>query len=243
MDKVSTESVKKAISIFLKLIEKSSISGEEFPELFEALEDEETEYVMRLIEEEADVLVIRTGDSIFFSPGTENTLFGYKNEELKKEMRLYDNKELYTAYMIMLGILIKFYNGESYNNKYRTILKTEELEQFITSKMAAVTRDENPELRDEELSFNFTSVSEYWLNLPAYDEKITRLSASKGTRISLIARVLQFLTGQGLVNVESDKEIFTTAKLDALVAGYYPESSRKREILSYIEQLKVDEEQ
>ena len=237
MEKVSTESVKNALAVFLKLIEKTSISNGEFPDFFEALEDEETEYVLRLIEEEADILIIRTGDSIFYSPGTENTLLGYKNEELRKEMHLENNNELYTAYIVMLGILIKFYSGENYNSKCRTILKTEELEQFITSKMAAAAREENPEQRDEELSFNFSNVAKYWLNMPAYDEKITRLAASRRTRISLISRVLQFLNSQELINVDNDAEIFTTAKMDAMVAGYYPESSRKKEILAYIEKL------
>jgi hypothetical protein len=238
MEKVNIESVKKALSIFLKLIEKSGISKGDYPELFEALEDGETDHILQLIAEEADILIIRTGDSIFFSPGIENSLFGYKNEELRKEMRLENNTELYTAYVIMLGILIKFYNGENFNNKCRTILKTKELEQYITSKMTAFTQDANPEKRDEDLCFNFTAVADYWLGLPVYDEKITRLSSSKGTRVSLISKVLNFLKVQELVNVDNDNEIFTTARLDALVAGYYPESSRKKEILSYIERVR-----
>lgn len=243
MEKVSTESVKKAFEIFLKLLEKSGISSEEYPEYFEALEDEETEYVLRLIEEEADILIIRTGDSMFYSPGTENTLFGYKNEELRKEMRLDNNTELYTAYIVILGILIKFYSGENYNSKCRTILKIEELEQFITSKMAAAAREEHPDERDEELKFNFTDVSEYWLNMPAYDERIVRHAASKGTRISLISRVLSFLENQGLVNVDNDSDIFTTTRMDAVVTGYYPESARKKEILSYIEHVEGGQEE
>ena len=48
-------------------------------------------------------------------------------------------------------------------------------------------------------------------------------------------RTLNFLKEQGLVNIDKDNEIYTTDKMDTLVISYYPESTRKKEILSFLE--------
>lgn len=152
-------------------------------------------------------------------------------------MGLANNTELYICYVVILSIIIKFYNGENYNNKIRTLLKVEELEEFITKKLEAYNSMENSEETDEALNFNFSSVAKLWLDIPAYDEKIKSFSQSKGTRISFIYRTLKFLQEQGLVNVDNDSEIYTTEKFDTLIIGYYPESTRKKEILSFLERI------
>ena len=146
-----------------------------------------------------------------------------------------NNTELYISYIIILSIIIKFFNGENYNNKVRSMLKVEELEEYITQKMQSVNLNENKEEIDEALSFNFSRVSKFWLDLPTYDEKIKNFAQSKGTKISYIMRTLNFLKEQGLVNIDKDNEIYTTDKMDTLVISYYPESTRKKEILSFLE--------
>jgi hypothetical protein len=148
-----------------------------------------------------------------------------------------NNTELYVGYIIILSIIIKFFNGENYNNKVRTMLKVEELEAYITSKLQAVEAMENQEEIDESLDFNFKNISKLWLDLPTYDEKIKNYGQSKGTRISFIYRTLKFLQDQGLVNVDNDSEIYTTDKMDTIIISYYPESTRKKEILSFLERI------
>lgn len=108
------------------------------------------------------------------------------------------------------------------------MLKVEELEAYITSKLQAVEAMENQEEIDESLDFNFKNISKLWLDLPTYDEKIKNYGQSKGTRISFIYRTLKFLQDQGLVNVDNDSEIYTTDKMDTIIISYYPESTRKR---------------
>ena len=46
---------------------------------------------------------------------------------------------------------------------------------------------------------------------------------------------IKFLKEQGLVNIDKDNEIYTTDKMDTLVISYYPESTMKKEILSFLE--------
>lgn len=237
MEILSSEAVRRSVRLFMKLIEKGRVSKAENAELFLSIEDPEVSEAMGIIEEEAGIMLLRSGDTLYYTPKTDNRLFGFNNEELRKSMNLSNNTELYAVYLIMLSIIIKFYNGENYNVKCRMLLKVEELERYVSSKLQVFSERESGEAEEESLGFNFSSVTSFWLELPAYDEKITNYSRSSGTRISFIYKALGFLKEQGLVNVANENEIFTTEKLDIMATAYYPESNRKKELLSYLEGL------
>lgn len=237
MERLSSEAVRKSMKLFMKLLERSRVKKSEDTELFESYEDAEVAEVMGMFEEEAGVMFIRTGDTLYYTPKTDNRFFGFTNEELRDSMKLSNNTELYAAYIIILGILIKFYNGENYNIKCRTLLKVEELERYITTKLQIFSEKDSGEAEEQALGFNFSSVTKLWLEIPSYDEKISHYSRSSGTRISLIYKTLFFMRDQGLVNIANENEIFTTDKLDVMATAYYPESGRKKEILSYLDGL------
>lgn len=237
MEILSSDAVRKAVRLFVKLVERGKVSKSENTELFLSIEDPEVSETMGILEEEAGIMLLRSGDTLYYTPKTDNRLFGFNNEELRRSMNLSNNTELYAAYIIMLSIIIKFYNGENYNVKCRMLLKVEELERYITSKLQVFSERESGETEEESLGFNFSTVTSFWLELPAYDEKITNYSRSSGTRISFIYKTLGFLKDQGLVNVANENEIFTTEKLDIMATAYYPESNRKKELLSYLEGL------
>ncbi|MFZ5987938.1 MAG: DUF6063 family protein [Bacillota bacterium] len=237
MENLSPDSVRKAFSLYMNLLEKSKITKKDNPDLFLFFEDPEISFITRIFEEEAGIMILRSGDTLYYTPRTDNKFLGFTNEELRDKMGFSNNTELYAGYIIILSIIIKFFNGENYNNKVRSMLKVEELEGFITSKLESCKSFDNQEETDEALNFNFGSVSKLWLDLPTYDEKIKSFSQSKGTRISFIYRTLRFLQEQGLVNLDNDSEIYTTDKMDTLVISYYPESTRKKEILSFLERI------
>jgi len=237
MENLSPDSVRKAFKLYMSLIEKSKITKKDDPEGFLSYEDPEISFITRIFEEEAGIMILRSGDTLYFTPRTDNKLLGFSNEELRDKMGFSNNTELYISYIIILSIIIKFYNGENYNNKVRSMLKVEELESFITLKLESFNTMENGERKDEELNYNFSTISRLWLDLPTYDEKIKSFSQSKGTKISFIFRTLRFLQEQGLINLDNDSEIYTTEKLDTIVISYYPESSRKKEILSFLERI------
>lgn len=141
MEYVNTDSVRKAFNIFLKLIEKSEIKKSDDPELFSQYDDAEVSHLIHdVIETEAGIMVIRAGDTLYYSPLIDNKLLGFTNAELRSALRVSNNTELYVSYIIILAIMIKFYNGENYNNKCRTMLKVEELEKYITQKMETIVR-------------------------------------------------------------------------------------------------------
>ena len=239
MESISTEAAQNAIKLFMRLLEKSRIKKEEDATLFEAYEDPEVAYLIGIFEEEAGIMLLRTGDTIYYTPKTDNRFLGFTNEELRKSMNLSNNTELYICYIVILSIMIKFYNGENYNIKCRTLLKVEELEKFITSKLQTLSSREEgeAEVEDEQLGFNFSVASRTWLELPAYDEKIISYARSSGTRISFVYKTLNFLKEQGLINIDKDSDIFTAEKLDVMATGFYPESARKKELMVYLDSI------
>ncbi|WP_010244156.1 DUF6063 family protein [Acetivibrio cellulolyticus] len=237
MENLSPDLVRKAFALYMNLIEKSKVAKKDNPEEFADFDDPEISYIMRIFEEESGIMILRSGDTMYFTPRTDNRFLGFTNENLREKMGFSNNTELYVGYVVILSIIIKFFNGENYNNKIRSMLKVEELEGFITAKLESYNSGENSEETDEALNFNFGSVAKLWLDLPTYDEKIKNFGQSKGTRISFIYRTLKFLQEQGLANVDNDSEIYTTDKFDTLIIGYYPESTRKREILSFLESI------
>ena len=148
MDYVQSESVRKAFNIFLKLVEKSEIKKSDDSILFNEYDDLEVSYLLRLIEDEAGIMVIKTGDTLYYSPRIDNRLLGFTNEELRNALKVSNNTELYTVYIIIVSIVIKFYNGENYNNKCRTMIKVEELEGYITKKMESINNISNESLNE-----------------------------------------------------------------------------------------------
>lgn len=237
MENLSPDTVRKAFVLYMSLIEKSKITKKDNPEIFADFDDPEVSYITRIFEEESGVMILRTGDALYFTPRTDNKFLGFTNEELRDKMGFSNNTELYVGYIVILSIIIKFFNGENYNNKVRSMLKVEELEGFITAKLESYNSMENSEETDEALNFNFGSVSKLWLDLPTYDEKIKNFGQSKGTRISFIYRTLKFMQEQGLANIDNDSEIYTTEKFDTLIISYYPESTRKKEILAFLDSI------
>ncbi|TYQ18425.1 UNVERIFIED_CONTAM: hypothetical protein Cloal_0858 [Acetivibrio alkalicellulosi] len=235
MDNLSPESVRRAFKLYLSLIEKSKITKKDNSDSFLDYEDPEISFITSIFEEEAGIMILRSGDTLYYTPGTDNKFLGFTNEELRDKMGFSNNTELYVSYTIILSIIIKFFNGENYNNKVRSMLKVEELEAYITAKMQSIDKNEDQENIDESLNFNFGKVSKLWLDIPTYDEKIKNYLQSKGTKISYIRRTINFLKEQGLVNIDGDSEIYTTDKMETLVISYYPESTRKKEILSFLE--------
>jgi len=236
MENYSPDAVRKTFQLFLELVEKTSVKKSEKPDLYNSYDDSEVTEIMGIFEEAAEVMLLRSSDSIYLTPKAENRFFGFNNEELRKSMSLANNTELYGAYIVILSIMIKFYNGENYNVKNRTLLKVEELEAYITTRLQAFSEKEDGVQEEDRLGFNFAKVAKLWIELPAYDEKITQYARSTGTRISIIYKTLGFLKEQGFVLLDNN-EIFTTEKFDIMATAYYPENHRKKELLDYLDQL------
>lgn len=224
------DDIKRAFEIYYKILYKGYLSRKNEPQDFRDFKEDNINSIIEGFCEKSQLLTIIKSEYIYIVPLTGNNKLAYTNEELRKKMSLSNNTELYTAYIIMMCIIIKFYNGEEYNTKCRDVLNITELEKFITDKIKSLK-----ELDEEDsMEVNFKECGEFWLGIEPYNEKIVNHKRSNKTRFAFIIRTLYFLKDEGYVGINDDKEFYTTHKFDNIVLSYYPERERKKKILELI---------
>lgn len=243
MEHYSVYSVEKAFNIFIELLKKGELRAEENRELFNAFINDTEVYdiIKNIIEKHSDTSIIKGEDVLYITPGVDNKVFGYSNEELRKKIGLANNLELYTVYFVILCIVAMFYSGEGYDMKYRQYITVDELEGFITEK-ARIIKEKEMDMEEIEgdAEYNFRMMAEKWLDMPEYDDKIKVLAASRSTRLSFIAKACRFLEEENLVKFHDEREIYTTPKMDKMIMSYYTSTSRKEKILGILADLIPD---
>ncbi|HHV43527.1 MAG TPA: hypothetical protein GXX57_02505 [Firmicutes bacterium] len=228
------EDVQLAFRIFIELLDRQVTDEREL--LYAYQRKEVREILETVIEAEAGVKIFALADRLYLSPGLDNRIFGYTNEELREKMKLQDNQELYLAYFTILCLLAKFYNSDDQSLAARQFLPLEELEETITAYLQRVreTAPKQVEEASQELQLNLASCAEIWLDMPAFDESLKHPRRGRNNRISFLLRVLSFLENEGLVQIIQDAEVRLLPKLEHLILRYYFHSQRKDELLALL---------
>ena len=234
MSHVALDSVRLGIRIFFSLIEKGEINSEDDKELMKALRDEEVRAVLHEFEDNTATVIIYGSDRIYISPGIDNKIFGYKNQELRERLKLRDNYELYTCYFIMLSILAVFYKGEGYDMKEREFVEVDTLHGFIDDKVKSFDKDEHISDVEESLNMRFSAVADKWNSLIYSDERKKNIKRSTNNRMAYIMKVVDFLADEKLLTLEDGRIIRTTEKMDMMVVSYYSAKDRKKEIVDFV---------
>lgn len=241
----SKESVERAIQLFILLLEKGETDEKDRDLVFAYKEDPTAqEIVSQMIEKQAGIKILHVGDKLYVTPTIDNKVFGYSNEELRVKMGLRNDNvavglKLYLAHFIILATLSMFYNSDDLNTKVRQYVPIEELEKYVTEKLQMLGTGDYGKYLSAEHDFNFHSVAEYWLSMPAFDETLTNQRMGHKSRVSYLLKVWAFLEEEGLAKVAVDSELHPTDKLDHMVRKYYAHQKRKDELLSLIQQKEI----
>ncbi|MGM0508059.1 MAG: DUF6063 family protein [Fusobacteriota bacterium] len=230
------EDMKWAFKIFMYLI-KNGIIPEDKSDYLYAYQKNEVRYIIEeIIEEEADCKIFSFGNAIYLTPGINNWFLGFSNEELKSEMGLRTNNELYLGYFTILCLLAKFYNSEDQNMATRQFLPIEELESKITEQIDKFKELGEMALDQQEksLELNITKIILEWEDLPVFDEELKNLRRGRNNRISFILRIMGFLEKEELVQVLENREIRLLPKFEHMILKYYFHTERKEKILNLL---------
>ncbi|MEQ8190099.1 MAG: DUF6063 family protein [Candidatus Eremiobacterota bacterium] len=233
---VDLENVKLGARIFFRLIEKGEINSSDDRDLMKLIDNDDIKHILSALEEETGTIILHGRDRKYISARTDNKVFGYTNSELRKELHITDNEELYTCYFIILSILALFYRGEGYDMKYREFLEIEELYEFIDVKIDNFKQLQDLHELEEAMDMKFSSVVNKWDSLMIHDERKKNLKKSENSRMAYISKVLKFLCDEKLLMVEDGRIIRTSEKMDSMVTVYYTAKERKKEILDFINQ-------
>ena len=161
-------------------------------------------------------------DSLYVSPGDNNRVFGFSNEELKRIIGVKLNRELYLCYFIVYAIMTRFYSDTS-NPTSTEYVKSEDIINAVDSMLADTLKSINLLNLDEIEDNSFQAVSATWEDLPLVSSEEGMQRASRGSKTGFVKLVFNFMEKQSLL-VENEGRYYPSSRMKALVENYYEEN-------------------
>lgn len=228
--------LEKALDIYSVLATGRSISAKdkETAELYNAFYSESEVYdtVTGLLKR-LNLKLYEYNESIFVTAGSGNKIFGYTNDDLKRQLGLRLNKELYLVYFIAYEALLQFYKtSDSYQIK--DYIRTDELIESVNKELNRISSDASV-YSDEDLSEDsFKAVALLWDGLPPMiNEDKDRNKASRGSRMGFVKLTANLLSAEGIFTVIDDR-LYPTDRFHAIAENYFEETGS--EIFAKFEQ-------
>lgn len=164
--------------------------------------------------------VYEYANSLFVSPGENNKTFGYTNEELRRELGVKYNKDLYLAYFVMYNVLTEFYsNSKQYS--YTDFIRIEDAINAVNVALSGVLDRESGIVLDEIEENSFKQIALSWDELPATGSgELADQRAAKNSKAGFVKLVFNFMVAQDLLS-EGEGRYFPTNRLKALMENYF----------------------
>ena len=171
-------------------------------------------------------------NSLFASPGENNKVFGYSNEELKKEIGVKLNKELYLSYFVIYNTITEFYS-DSNNQTYSEFVRIEDIIRNVDAAVSGIVDRTTGIILDEVEENSFKQIALLWDELPVTTtEDSSGMRAARNSKAGFTKMVFNFLTVQELF-VEAQERYYPTDRFRALVENYFDDfKGRLAEIMS-----------
>ncbi|MBQ3545864.1 MAG: hypothetical protein IJA34_12920 [Lachnospiraceae bacterium] len=159
--------------------------------------------------------------SIFASAGENNRVFGYSNDELKKEIGVKLNRELFLCYFIIYNLITWFYNdtGSYTFNEY---IKIEDLINSVDGTLSEMIKDLSVYTLNEVEENSFKMIALAWEDLPVMINEEANAKAARGSKYGFVKMTLNFLIKQELV-IESEGRYYPKKRMKALAKCYFEE--------------------
>ncbi|MBQ3666097.1 MAG: hypothetical protein II919_08340 [Lachnospiraceae bacterium] len=159
--------------------------------------------------------------SLYASAGENNRVFGYSNDELKKEIGVKLNRELFLCYFIIYNVVTWFYNDTA-SYTFNEYIKIEDLIHCVDSSLAGVMGGLSVVVQNEVEENSFKMIALLWENLPVISNEETNARAARGSKYGFVKMTLNFLLKQGLL-IESEGRYYPKKRLKALARNYFEE--------------------
>lgn len=156
---------------------------------------------------------------LYICAGENNRVFGYTNEELKKEIGVKLNRELYLCYFIIYMIISKFYR-DSKNYTFVEYVKVEDIINSVDSALKTIINDIKVLNMDEVEANSFKELSLTWEDMPIIGQGEGMARASRGSKSGFVKLVFNFLLNQELM-IENEGRYYPKDRFKALIENYY----------------------
>lgn len=214
----------KALDIISKLIVGEEISRDhkDSGELYDEYISNANVYdITNSICKKLNLSIYEFENAIYASAGENNRVFGYSNDELKKEIGVKLNRELFMCYFIIYNVITWFYNdtGSYTFNEY---IKIEDIINSVDSSLKTVMEDISIVSLDEVEENSFKMLAMVWEDLPAVANEETTARAARGSKFGFVKMTLNFLLKQDLM-IESEGRYYPKKRMRALTKSYFEE--------------------
>lgn len=159
-------------------------------------------------------------DSLYITAGENNQVFGFSNADIRKELGLKVNRELYLCYFIIYQIITCFYSDSSGYN-FTEYVKIEDIMTMVDTSLKHIIDNIEILANNETEENSFRTLAILWNDLPAATEESVR--AAKNSKAGYIKLTLNFLTSQKLM-AQADERYYLKDRAKALIENYFEEN-------------------
>ncbi|MBQ5445520.1 MAG: hypothetical protein IIT48_02485 [Lachnospiraceae bacterium] len=214
----------KSLDIVARLINGDEISRDDKNgrELYEEYTTNSQIYdITNSICKKLNISVYEYENSIFASAGENNRVFGYSNDELKKEIGVRLNKELFVCYFIIYNVITWFYNDTD-NQTFNEYVKIEDIIKTVDAALSGVVNELSVVTLNEIEENSFKVIALLWEDLPVVTNEETSARAARGSKYGFTKMTMNFLIKQDLM-VENEGRYYPKKRFHALVRNYFEE--------------------
>lgn len=240
MERFDEETIRRAYALHQELIMKGKISRKRNPDLYNAFYETSVRSLMyNVFLPESKAEILSQDDVLYFVPEMDNDLFAYTNDELRKKMKLTNNKQLYLAQFIFINVLGEFY-GEQYHliNEPRSFVKLEQIVAKVRTyidKFKKMDQDTQYEVSNE-YDLNLIGMIEAWEDLNEETDDIKNIRRAPKRLRGFFLDILHFWVNEKLLVIQDDEEISLTEKMKGIAGNYFNHSDRITKIKELLQE-------
>lgn len=235
---------KVALEVFSKVIRRIKIDENVNQDLYRAVLTNSfvRSYLEEILDEMGLDLYVNEKNGVFIGPKPNNNVFGYKNDELRNELGLKNNSELYLTYFVIFTLISIFYIQSNYKTQVEFVT-TKSLLDKVTEKLKPLS--ENCVINGE-YEASFKMLNEIWESMPESlmkDSENVNYSDARGkTQTGFINRTMNFLIKQDLVVKDiHTSRYYITGRFEYMIERFFDDSNTNVVLMELLEE-EIDRE-
>ena len=180
---------------------------------------------LRLILKKFNLELYEYNNALFVSANEDNrgegaSGFGFTNEELRRELGVRVNKELFLCYLIIYCTMTEFYKTSG-SYTYTEFVRREEIIKAVDNVLVNVVDHSAGLVLDEVEENSFKTLALLWDELPvtSTDDAMGQ-RAARNSRTGYVKLTFNFLVAQGFF-VENQDKYYPTDRFKAMAENYY----------------------
>ena len=235
------ESFENAMNLYSKLKRNGEFQKQEDPGLFSSYIDEDVREYLTLIQKTDKVRIFKAERSLYMVPEFDNELYRYSNEDLREEMKLKNNAELFTIQFIWMIILGKFF-GDQYEQtgEARSFVPIDEIRSFIQETINNFKKQRNEKLEEltDEYQLSLNDIIYTWESLGTISTETKSIERSYTKDFGFIHKGLSFWEKEKIIIVREKTEIILTEKGRLIPEYYYHQDDNIKKLFLMMEEMK-----